>query len=181
MTKYYFTRHGESQANVDRIFAGAAESPLTETGRLGAQAEGERLAREGQVFDLILSSPLSRAVDTAKLIAAALEYPTENIVIEPLLHERDFGSLVGKSWDIVSDESSEMIVEAGGESVDQLAERVRLSLQNVRALADGKDSVLIVGHGTWYQMAVALLRGKEPTSFLEVHGIANNKVVELEL
>ncbi len=181
MTKYYFTRHGESQANVDRIFAGAAESPLTEKGRADAQAEGERLAASGQWFDLIISSSLSRAKDTADIIASALNYSADGIVVEPLLVERSFGSLVGDSWDSVPDGDSDIFAEAGGESLLDLAERARLSLQKAQEASVGKHSVLIVGHGNWYQMAVAVLTGVQPTAFLEVHGLPNNTVVEFPL
>lgn len=181
MTKYYFTRHGESQANVDRTFAGAADSPLTEKGRAAAKAEGERLVATGQSFDLIISSPLSRAKDTADILAESLSYPLQEIAIEPLLTERSFGRLVGKPWDSLPDETSDIFAEEGGESIEVLARRVTDSLQVVRDISQAKTSVLIVGHGTWHQMAVALLSNKKPSAFLEVHGLPNNTVVEFPL
>lgn len=181
MTHYFFTRHGESQANVDQVFAGAAESPLTPKGIADAAAEGRRLASLGTRYDLIICSALSRAAKTAELIAKEVGYPIEKIVIEPLLHERSFGSLVGKPWDSVPDETSPVFIEVGGESIDELAIRVRNSFRNIENLSADKESVLIVGHGTWYQMAVALLSGKQPSAFLEIHGIPNNTVVDLPL
>lgn len=176
-TRYFFTRHGESQANVDRIFAGAVESPLTENGRIAAQAEAERLAIEKVRYDLIISSPLSRAFDTACIIADALGYPRDNIVIEELLRERSFGNLVGKPWSSIADESSEAVTNAGGESAEELSRRVRTSLEKVGVHARGKERVLIVGHGTWYQMAMTLIEGKDSAAFLEAEGLPNNKVV----
>ncbi|HPR09147.1 histidine phosphatase family protein [Candidatus Saccharibacteria bacterium] len=182
MTRYYFTRHGESQANVDQIFAGSSmDSPLTEVGRMAAQEEGKRLKEVGLSFDLIVWSPLSRALETAKIIAQMTQYPQDKIGVEELLLERSFGTLAGKPWSIVEDESATMISAMGGESIDDIARRVRLALVRITQIAVGKHSILIVGHGSWYQMAESLLLGKDPSSFLEANSLPNNVVVPFPL
>lgn len=180
MTEYYFTRHGESQANADEIFAGTIDSPLTEKGCDEARAEGKRLAREKQTYDLIISSPLSRAHETAAIIADAVGYAAEILTLE-LLTERSFGALAGKPWSSVENEASDLFVASGGESIIELSERVVKALDRIRELSRGKESVLIVGHGSWYQMADTLLHGKKAQSFLESTSIPNNKVVEFIL
>ncbi len=179
--KYYFTRHGQSQANVDEIFAGDSESPLTAKGVYDAQAEGRRLAQEGATYDLIISSPLSRAIDTAAILARSIGYLEEDIVIEKLLLERSFGDLAGKPWSSVSDETSPAIVEMGGESIEELSLRVKRGLNKIVELSKGKVSVLVVGHGTWYQMAEALIEGRDEHTFLESANLPNNTVIELRL
>jgi len=178
MTKYYFTRHGESQANIDRVFAGVMDSPLTEKGRRSAEAEGRRLAEAGCTYDLIISSPLSRAVETAQIIAAETNCK-EPIIIESLLLERSFGDLAGRPWNSIIDETSDSIIKAGGESIDAMEKRVSLAIGKIQELSAGKKSVLLVGHGTWYQMAATILSGKAGETFLEADNLPNNQVVKL--
>ena len=68
--KVYFTRHGETVWNVENKICGMTDSPLTEKGRAQARELGEKLRTSGLRIDEILYSPLSRAADTARAIAA---------------------------------------------------------------------------------------------------------------
>lgn len=180
-TRYYFTRHGESQANVDRVFAGNSESPLTEKGKADATDEAKRLAQGKVEYDLIISSPLERAKDTANIIAVELGYPTARIVTNELLAERSFGDLVGKRWDSIPDEASDLIVTAGGESVTDFASRVQRGLNVIVDLAKDKASVLIVGHGSWFQMAETIIGRANTKEYIEATSLPNNKVVEMQM
>ncbi|MDP9251443.1 MAG: histidine phosphatase family protein, partial [Chloroflexota bacterium] len=83
---FYFVRHGESEANVARRFAGRTDSPLTERGRQQARAVAEALVSER--FDRVISSPLSRCRDTALVIAQRQQLPVD---LEPDLVEIDVG------------------------------------------------------------------------------------------
>jgi len=70
----YLVRHGESQANVDVVFAGRhTNSPLTKKGREQAHTEGERLLSEGIVIDRIITSGAERAVHTAEILQQLLK------------------------------------------------------------------------------------------------------------
>lgn len=180
-TQYFFTRHGQSQANVDEVFAGAAETPLTEKGQAGAASEAQRLLRLAVQYDLIISSTLSRARDTATIMANILGYPPLKIIYSELLVERDFGKLVGRPWSLIENEMSEAIVEAGGESIDALSQRVIEGVHKIIELSEGKSQVLIVGHGTWYQMAETLLQGRDRTAFVEANNLPNNMVVAIPI
>ena len=65
-------RHGESQANTDGVFAGPSyQAPLTKLGQSQAQLEGARVKSEGITFDRIVASPITRAKQTAELLAEA--------------------------------------------------------------------------------------------------------------
>ncbi len=66
-TRLIFVRHGFSEANRDKIFAGQTEAPLTETGLLQAKAAAEYL--KDTHIDCIFSSTLSRAYETGLAIA----------------------------------------------------------------------------------------------------------------
>ena len=71
----YLIRH--AQAVSPHVAATDSHRYLTDIGRNTARAVGTRLQREGVVLGAILCSPLVRAVQTAELIASALEYPGE--------------------------------------------------------------------------------------------------------
>ncbi len=65
-TRLIIVRHGETEYNTQKKYQGQSESPLTERGREQAGCAAERLRNEK--IDIIYSSPLSRALDTAKII-----------------------------------------------------------------------------------------------------------------
>ncbi len=89
---FVFLRHGESVGNAEARFQGQADYPLTDTGRLQAQALAERWAREGMQLDLAVTSPLARARETAAIIARALHVPVED---DPIWMERNAGEMAG--------------------------------------------------------------------------------------
>lgn len=88
--RVYFVRHGQSQANLDKVFAGQSDAKLTPLGR--TQAEEIRPVLDGIPFDKVYSSDLSRAYDTQGI--ALPGYESEKL---PQLREIDVGNLVGKS------------------------------------------------------------------------------------
>ena len=75
MHNIYFTRHGETVWNVENKICGMTDSPLTARGQQQARQLGELVRDSGLHIDEILYSPLSRAADTAKAIAAATGLP----------------------------------------------------------------------------------------------------------
>jgi len=183
MTDYFFTRHGESQANIDQIFAGWMDSPLTEKGRKDARVEGTRLVEEGISFDLVLSSPLSRAYDTAVILAEATGYPVDAIAMLDELKERSTGEYEGRPTSSLDDQpkESDPIAEAGGESYDDFAERVSQALALIRAKSNGHARVLIVAHAGWHKMAIALLERSDITQFFMLPSPQNNSVIRFPL
>ena len=183
MTRFYFTRHGESKANVECVFAGWMDSPLTEKGRQDARTEAERLAKDGTRFDLIVSSPLSRAQDTAKIIASALEYPHERIISFDELKERNAGSYEGRSTALLKNQSKDddAIADAGGETRTDFAGRVQNALDRICTESVGCTTVLIVAHAGWYKMAISLLERKDVDTFYLLPSPENNKVVPFPL
>lgn|SRR5512143_731327 len=89
---FVFLRHGESVGNVEERLQGQSDYPLTERGRQQAQSLAQRWAREGVRFDLIITSPLARAKETASIVAEALDASVEE---DPIWLERDVGDLEG--------------------------------------------------------------------------------------
>ena len=96
MHNIYFTRHGETVWNVENKICGMTDSPLTARGQQQARQLGELVRDSGLHIDEILYSPLSRAADTAKAIAAATGLPAR---CEPRLREQCFGKYEGTPRD----------------------------------------------------------------------------------
>ena len=91
---FYLVRHGESEANAARRFAGQSDSPLTARGRRQAKTVAKELAKVK--FDKVVSSDLSRTRDTAEIIARAQGVPVE---IVPELREIDVGDRTGQTFE----------------------------------------------------------------------------------
>lgn len=88
----YLLRHGETDWNREGLLQGHTDIPLNEGGRKQVHDTVQKLAGTGVKIDLIVSSPLQRACESARIAARQLKYPPENIVVEPMLIERGFGA-----------------------------------------------------------------------------------------
>ncbi|HEX7368104.1 MAG TPA: histidine phosphatase family protein [Candidatus Saccharimonadales bacterium] len=143
MKHLYYVRHGQSRANVERVYAGLLDTPLTDLGVKQAEAAARQAKHLG--IGHIISSPLSRAHETAKIIARAIDYPAEEIELSGLLVERNFGSAAGRSWDDTIDLDS----LSDAETMNAVAKRARQAYEYIRTLP--YDTILVVGHGTFWQ------------------------------
>lgn len=90
-------RHGESVGNAENRLQGHADYPLSERGRAEALALAQRWKTEAITFDHVIASPLSRALETGQIIAAALGIASP--ATDPLWMERDTGQRSGMTWD----------------------------------------------------------------------------------
>jgi broad specificity phosphatase PhoE len=90
----FIIRHGESEANAAGIAQGSGlKSDLTELGKLQAKQTGELL--KTLKFDRFYSSTVSRAIETADIIASEIKFNINGIKRDPLLNEADAGSVTG--------------------------------------------------------------------------------------
>lgn len=142
MKKLYFIRHGESEANKNRLFAGKWDVPLTKLGL--KQARQASVDAKDLRIDCIVSSPLLRARQTAEIIADGIGYPKAKIIYSNLFSERDYGDLQGQPWasveNIEFDEVSN--IETTAQLINRASRAVRF-LQQLKA-----NNILLVGHGT---------------------------------
>jgi broad specificity phosphatase PhoE len=145
-------RHGQTALSVERRFAGRGDIPLTDVGLEQAAAAAARLARRGNI-DLVLTSPLLRARQTASAVADATGVPLAEDVD---LAETDFGSWEGLSFGEVMarwpDEMAAWMADAdaappGGESFAAVAVRVDAALDRLLAAYQGQ-TVVVVSHVT---------------------------------
>lgn len=91
----YLIRHGQTDANNQSIIQGRTDNPLNQTGINQAKMTGQYLKALNIQFDYCISSPLVRAKDTVNIIKNELDLDIETFY-EPLLIEREFGSLDGQ-------------------------------------------------------------------------------------
>ena len=127
--------------NVEGRWSGTTETPLTAEGRKQAMAAGK--AAKDLKIDLIVASPLTRAHDTARLIAKEMGYPEDKIELNSLLIERHYGELEGKEW--YPDFNYDGIVDI--ETEDTLLHRARLALNWLESL--DHDNIMVVSHGAF--------------------------------
>jgi broad specificity phosphatase PhoE len=151
----YLVRHGQTEFNLERRHHGYVDSPLTELGREQARRAGEALAALIDPRDsVIFSSPLGRALQTAKIIAdvAAVE---RSIIIDPDLMEIGMGSAEGMTqaemeqrWPVqqaASANDTMSLQSPVGENLDALAKRLARAL--CRVADHNSISRIIVSHG----------------------------------
>lgn len=95
----YVVRHGQTDYNVKKVFQGHIDIPLNEVGK--KQALETALKFKNTNLDIILASPLKRAIQTAQPISEITGRP---IIIEKRIIERGFGNMEGhqnrKDWNI---------------------------------------------------------------------------------
>lgn len=92
-THIHFIRHGKTDWNNDNRYQGTSDIPLNETGR--QQAATLASAMEGESWDRIVSSPLSRAFETAQAVAGAIGIPEADIILDKRAVERSYGDAEG--------------------------------------------------------------------------------------
>lgn len=182
MKKLFFVRHGLSQANLDDKFAGRLDSPLTKAGKHQATKAGAELVKRGQLFDLIISSPLSRARHTAEYIAGQIGYPIDKIELNELFIERAWGVLEGTSVQEFKDKypkqgSTETVQDV--ETLVELQKRAQAGLAYLQAKQE--DNILVVSHGSYGRALTRVVNGLPHTheySKDAIH-IGNCEIVEL--
>lgn len=177
----YLIRHGETEWNRDGRWQGHADIPLTEHGRRQARALARRLVDEGVRFDHIYASDLSRAFETAKIIAQALEMPLHPL---PDLREIDVGSWSGLTRTQIMAQFSgafETVFHApDGESREVFGERVAGALLSLAAKHPGA-TLAIVSHGGVVRSMLHYLYSLNRQGDQPVPLIGNTSITEVRL
>jgi broad specificity phosphatase PhoE len=145
---FVFVRHGESVGNVESRWQGQSDYVLTEKGRAQASALAQRWKVEGVKFNLIISSPLVRARETAEIIAAAVQAKIE---LDPILMERHIGEMEGLTAEEVRKRPQPPYVTPydpiGGEGEGDWALFLRAGRALHALVRRPPGSYLIVSHG----------------------------------
>lgn len=142
MTNFFLVRHGETDWNLVGRIQGATDIPLNETGR--AQARNTGVKMQGRRWDVIVSSPLSRAYETASIIAASLGMPEP--VADPEIVERNYGEAEGMTGPELEAFYPNDTPIPGRESREAVKMRVLAAMHRLAADNRGKN-VVVVAHG----------------------------------
>ena len=150
-------RHGQTDWNIDFRLQGVTDIPLNSTGIAQARAAAKSIPQG--YWNFVASSPLTRAVNTAQIIAEQIAIP--ELVIEPLLLERSFGDAEGMThaeWKSKFPDG----LPPGGESLEVLRMRAIHLLEHLLAQYRG-TKVLAVSHGALIRKLVRMVsRGEFP-------------------
>ena len=152
-TKLCLIRHGETTWNTERRLQGHTDTPLNANGALQARQMAQALKDIKLTFDVLYTSDLKRAADTANAVVELFGIEAQ---VDSALRERHFGALQGLSipdapslrpdiWHAHIARDLDHDLE-GGESIQQFALRVENALQKIQARHTGK-TILIVSHG----------------------------------
>lgn len=170
--KIYVVRHGVTEWNRLKKVQGAMDIPLAEEGIELAKRTGEALA--GVPFDVCYTSPLKRAVQTAKCILGEREIP---VIFDKRIQEIDFGKLEGTRF---KDEHGKILNQdmetfferpsryrrpEGGENIGDILKRTRDFWEELISDPELQDkTVLVSSHGCAVR---ALLQNlyKDPENF----------------
>lgn len=162
MSRILLVRHGVTEFNAGDRFLGRTDVPLGEAGKKQAERLRNRLAPEK--IDTIYVSTLSRARQTAEIVAAGHKV---KITFSEELCECDFGDIEGLTFEEIkqlypalAEELSQRKTGAfpGGETIEQLNDRVQTFLQRLEKHKP-EETLLIVAHGGPIRLIICNLLG----------------------
>jgi len=170
MKKIYLIRHGETESNLTGLFRGRLDIPLSQRGRL--QAMELKGYFETTAVDLVYTSPLNRAIETAHTA-----FPDHEPVIEPLLNNLDLGEWSGRNKSLVKEQYPEQweqwvkhpetITFPGGESLDDVMERSQKFLVNV--INGAGENIAAVSHRSVAKVILAAAIGLVRNYYWKFH------------
>ena len=158
----YLIRHGETVDNSEKKFCGYTDSFLSDTGKSQIKKLSDRL--KGYSFDKIYSSPLQRALITAKEIQ-------KDIILEDGFKEINFGDFEGKTLNEIK-KSSVLEYEKfiyqdsnyrfpNGESIYDFSKRIQKTLENIITSSSEDDNIALVSHSGVIREIISYLISKD--------------------
>jgi broad specificity phosphatase PhoE len=155
MTEIWLVRHAQTDWNVARRYQGHSDIPLNETGWQQARELAGTIQAVNKPFQAVFSSPLSRAMQTAGVVAQCLRLPLH---AEPRIKEGNMGDWEGMLADDIHQHYPDLLearkldplnVPPPGkkaESIAAIAKRAGHALNDITSLHPNQ-AVLVVTHG----------------------------------
>ncbi len=165
-------RHGQTPLSVEKRFSGVGDPELTDVGRRQAAAAATRLASSGATA--VVHSPLTRAAQTAALVAHALGVEPQ---VEEDLRETDFGDWEGSTFGEVAQEwpdemtawlADTSVAPPHGESFDATTVRVQQARARLLERHAGQ-TVVVVSHVTPIKTLLRLALDAPPSALYRMH------------
>ena len=188
-TRFYFVRHGESEANLLNVFSNrGTKHGLTLKGKQQVYSLAKELKSDS--ICRLYSSPLLRAKQTAEILAEELAIPW---VIIDALREYDCGVLEGKSDQNSWDKHISVLenwIERGqwecrierGESFNEIKERFLPFVDKlVEQYRGSNGGLVLVGHGGIYRIMLPLIFDNIDFNLVMDHAIKNTGFVLAEV
>ena len=187
MSKLVLLRHGQSQWNLENRFTGWKDIGLSENGELEAKNSG-RLIREKKIpIDVVYSSELKRAIDTAIIAMKEANYNhlfnNDELIMKKSIsvNERDYGDLTGLNKQETAEKYGKEQVQIwrrsygvnppGGESLKNVVERVKPYFEStMKKNLENKKNILLSAHGNSLRALFLILDlyNKETISTAEI-------------
>jgi probable phosphoglycerate mutase len=184
--KIYLARHGQNEDNLNGLLNGHRDLPLTDLGREQAREAALNIKNLNLKFDVVYSSPLIRAFETAQIISKESNQPEP--VAHPLLIERNLGEMSGRPIAsikeycgdniLVTDVVTYFLSYEGAETFPDLIERAKLLLEELK-VRHSNDSILLVGHGDMGKMIYAAYYGLSWREVLKQFHFGNSELLIL--
>lgn len=166
-------RHGETDWNIAGILQGWSDVPINDVGRQQARAFAAACAEAG--FAAIWSSPLSRALETAEIVADVLGLPAPSC--HEGLKERHFGAIQGVPKAELAELNPVLLQQIlkrnpaaffeEGEAMDDFASRVLDAIGDIGECHAG-ESVLVITHGWVMDVITRHIRGLKRCAILNL-------------
>lgn len=162
---FYMIRHGQTDANAQKIMAGSLDSPLTELGKNQARNVHNILNSLPLKPRKIIHSNLSRARDTALILNENLNLPLHE---NPLMAEFDAGEWEGVPYDQCRPLLRDWVDPPGGETYKGFLQRIKTAKTQALSM---DEPVMIVSHGGVFRALFKLYD-------IHMHGVQNCKLYE---
>jgi broad specificity phosphatase PhoE len=186
MLKIYLARHGQNLDNANGILNGHRDEPLTKIGIEQAGEIADKIRGAHVAFDFIFTSPLSRASQTAEIIAGTIQGPKPIVMLE--LIERNFGTLTGIKQSKIEELCTPDIIKTdtityflspdGAETFPDLVRRAHVLLDKLNAQFK-EGSILLVTHGDIGKMIYAAYYRLEWQKVLKLFHFGNSELLLL--
>lgn len=170
--RLFLVRHGETKWNREEVFRGKIDVELNERGREQARLTARALS--GLKLAAVYASPLSRALETARIIA---EPHGLDVGILEGLNDLDYGNWQGLSHTEVRERYPELYREwaarphtvrfEGGESLDDVRQRAVAALQEIAERHRGQN-VVAVSHRVVNKVLILAFLGLDNSHFWNI-------------
>ncbi|MBI6550060.1 adenosylcobalamin/alpha-ribazole phosphatase [Xenorhabdus lircayensis] len=170
--RFFLVRHGQTQANIDGVFCGKTDLPLTETGT--KQAQQIAIALKNITFQSIHCSEMQRAQQTAQIISpSSILFPPSrfsppNIDSDYRLNELDFGAWELRHHEDIAKADSQAWLRwladwqngcpTGGESFSHFAERVEEYTGELCSATASANHLIVAHQGVLGLLLAKLLK-----------------------
>ena len=186
MKNILLIRHGQSEWNKLNLFTGFKNIELSEQGIDEANKAGQNSKNLNIKFDIVFTSELKRAQETAKIILKNLDqwdhlYGEGKIITDIKLNERDYGDLTGLNKKETADKFGEEQVHKwrrgysdqppNGESLEDVVRRVKIYFEesiNPAIQSADNNNILIAAHGNSLRALLIVMNIYDPSNINSV-------------